>query len=503
MDWVSQHLLELAAVGIYTLLLVYHGWQGNRRTRGVDDFYIGGRSMGGIELGLSFYATYFSTNSMIGFAGQSYTVGFSWLLMGVVLLACSIASWHLIAPRFRVYTARLKSLTIPDFFGFRYQSLSVRMVASLIMIFASLFYMAAIFKGIGETLSAFFGISYQAAVWAVVVLVLFYTALGGYISVVKTDAVQGLVILFASVLMFFSVLEWAGGWGTAVARLSDLNETLPDGRRLGEAMLSLEGTMPLAMLLGISFAGGIKFLSEPRQISRFYALRDGRALKAAMIVGPTAIGISYMFLLPVGAIARGIIPPEAVRDTDQVVPLLLTEYKVMGSLGGALMLTAFIAAAMSSLDSVLLIVSGTFQRDIVEFFVKSPSERAMLRRTRAQILAFCLLTGSIALNPPGNIVKLTVFSGTIFGACFFPPLIFGLFWKNGTKEAALASLLVGLATSLVWSRVSFALPLLANVHDIFAAIALSTLAFIITSLAMPAEPPAAVRQLFQSQRSSV
>ena len=140
------HLL----LALYTMVLAYHAWRGSRSTRGLADYYVGGRSMGGVALGLSFFATYSSTNSFVGFAGQSYGWGISWLLLSPLAVLLSFAAWYWVAPRLRRFTEAPGSLTIPDFIGFRFHSNAARVVAAVIALFASLFYMTAVFKGIGN-----------------------------------------------------------------------------------------------------------------------------------------------------------------------------------------------------------------------------------------------------------------------------------------------------------------------------------------------------------------
>ncbi|MCH7991771.1 MAG: sodium/proline symporter, partial [Gemmatimonadetes bacterium] len=143
--WMVHTLLA-----IYTVVLAHHAWTGNRKTKGLSDYYVGGRNMGGWVIGLSFFATYASTNSFVGFAGKTYDWGLPWLLFIPLAVFFCLFSWIVVAPRLRSFTAAMDSLTIPDFIGFRYGSKPARVFAALIVIVASLFYMTAVFKGIGN-----------------------------------------------------------------------------------------------------------------------------------------------------------------------------------------------------------------------------------------------------------------------------------------------------------------------------------------------------------------
>ncbi|MCH8255278.1 MAG: sodium/proline symporter, partial [Gemmatimonadetes bacterium] len=192
MSWIGDHYPILLLLVAYTAVLAQHALAGRRQTKGLADYYVGGRSMGGIALGISFFATYSSTNSFIGFAGQTYSYGLPWLLFVPIITIFCIVSWRWVAPRLRQVTASLDSVTIPDFIGFRFGSDAARFSAGLIIVLASLLYMTAVFKGAGTLLATFLGIPYWGAIALVLVIVMLYTAVGGFISVVRTDVIQGI-----------------------------------------------------------------------------------------------------------------------------------------------------------------------------------------------------------------------------------------------------------------------------------------------------------------------
>ena len=162
-------------------------------------------------LGLSFFATYSSTNSFVGFSGQAYTYGAPWLLLAPTVVVFSLSAWLWIAPRLRAFTGAVDSVTLADYVGFRFESRIARSLAALIVISASFLYMIAVFKGVGSLLEIFLDIPYVAAIGFVFVVVMLYTAVGGFISVVKTDAVQGVVMVFAAILLFWGTVNSAGG----------------------------------------------------------------------------------------------------------------------------------------------------------------------------------------------------------------------------------------------------------------------------------------------------
>ena len=172
MSWIRDHWLVLLLFALYTAMMVHHAIAGKRKTRGITDYYVGGRAMGGIALGLSFFATYSSTNSFVGFSGQAYSYGVAWLLLAPVAVFFCLIAWVAVAPRLRSFTASLDSVTLPDFIGVRFGSNSARVSAALIVLLASFLYMTAVFKGIGNLLQVFLDIPYGVAIIIVVVVVI-------------------------------------------------------------------------------------------------------------------------------------------------------------------------------------------------------------------------------------------------------------------------------------------------------------------------------------------
>jgi len=459
--WMVHTLLS-----VYTVILAYSGWVGNRKTKGLADYYVGGRKMGGWVIGLSFFATYASTNSFVGFAGRTYAWGIPWLLFIPAAVAFSLFAWTVVAPRLRAWTKAMDSLTIPDFIGFRFDSTPARVLAAVIVVAASFFYMTAVFKGIGNLLETFLEIRYEVSIVIVFFIVMTYTMIGGFISVVKTDAVQGVVMVIAAILLFTGTVDAAGGLGS-IMEVRD--------QPGGEALFTWGGGVAIPVLMGTMFAGLVKFAVEPRQLSRFFALEGQKASRTGMIVSSITFGAVFSLLIPVGIYARKILPA-GIEDTDTIVPTLLTD--VFGEGTGAFLLVSMVAAAMSSLDSVLLVMASTTERDIVSVLRPGRGEESEMRWTRGWVALFALITAIISLNPPAGIVELTAFSGSLYGACFFPAIVLGLHWGRGSGSAVLASFAVGITVLLTWGFV----PGSAILHEVFPAMILSTLTYCGVSL---------------------
>lgn len=476
MGWIQTHWIALALLALYGAVLYWSAVEGRRKTHGRADYYVGGRSMGGIALGLSFFATYSSTNSFVGFSGQAYTYGAPWLLLAPGVVLFSLASWVWIAPRLRAFTGAVDSVTLADYVGFRFASRPARTASALIVIFASFLYMIAVFKGIGNLLEIFLDIPYIVAIAFVWIVVMAYTAVGGFISVVKTDAIQGVVMIGAGVLLFGGTVVAAGGL--------DALDTLKTAPATG-GLFAWDAAMPFPVLIGIVMAGTLKFIVDPRQLARFYALADRRELKRGLFVSTGSFLLVYSLLLPIGLYAHSVLG-SGIADSDLVVPTLLGEADILPALPAAFLVVAMLAAAMSSLDSVLLVMASTWERDVISLF-HDVKEARVVSETRRYVALFAVITALLAIRPPGSIVTLTAFSGSLYAACFFPSVVLGLFWKRGTGIGALASFIVGVGTLLLWN----AFPWGAAVHEVFPALALSTLTYIGFALAGPPAPNAA------------
>jgi len=234
--------------------------------------------------------------------------------------------------------------------------------------------------------------------------------------------------------------------------------------------------LPLPVLLGVLVAGSMKFVVEPRQLSRFYALKDERAARQGLLVSLASFAIAYTALVPIGLYARFVLPPE-LTDTDRVVPELLAAPGVF-------------AAPVAAL---LLVVASTFERDVLGSLWSRASELGALQATRLWVALFALLTAAVALEPPGGIVALTAFSGSLYAACFFPSVVLGLHWARGDGASALASFGTGIAALWIWPR----LPWAGDLHRVFPALALSTLAYVALALLRRSRPPERVADLFR------
>ena len=439
MQWIADHSLTLGFIAVYLLLLAYHAWHGSRRVNSLSDYLVAGRNLGGWLVALSFYATFMSTNTFIGAAGKSYSVGMVWCIGIVVYVGLCCVSWFLVAPRFVPLTREYGSLTVADFLGYRYQSLLLRRVAAVIIVFASIIYLVAIYKGSALALTGMLDLRYEVAVAIIFLVVTAYTLAGGFQSVVLTDAVQGILMVVGAVGMAVALLLRGGGLGSMLETIQDKDP----------ALLSWSGHMPILTILGLSLAVGLKYVVEPRQLSRVYGLRNKSALRQASIIAPLLILLTYTCLLPVGALSHAVLP-DVISDSDQVIPTLLARAELFGPVLSSLFLLVLLSAAMSSLDSVLLVAASAIDHDLLAPHRPDDDPRGV-RCTRGWVVVVSVASALVAVSPfASDIMSLTSLSGALYGACFLPALVVGMFLKRARAGAALASSVCGLLAVVGW-----------------------------------------------------
>ena len=470
MEWLKVHWLACLLLIIYIAILLRNAWIGRRASTGIDAYYVGNRSMGGIAIGISFYATFASTNSYIGHAGKSYDYGLPWLSFAIALVAFTYISWRFIAPKLRAFAANFDALTLPDYLGARFcgdrdhDRQPVRLLSAIIIAFSSLLYLVAIFKGAGHLFQQFMNISYESAVLLTLAIVVLYTSIGGFISVVRTDVMQGILMVIGALLLFHFVTEAAGGVG-AIAQLANQ----PDKSYLFE----WNGGVSFAFLIGLSLSGALKLIVDPRQLSRFYALKDDREARRGIWIAIVGLMLVQLSIFPIGIYSHFLL--QGVTDTDLIVPTLLNEPNVFPVWATDFLTVAIVAAAMSSMDSVLLVAASTSFKNLI-----SPlrSTQAELTWTRALVVGIAALAAILALRPPGDIVEITIFSGSLYAVCFLPAVVLGLHWQKGNSLAVMASMLLGSLVLIAWMMSG----LRNQLHEVFPALAVSITAYVVISL---------------------
>ncbi len=487
MEYFKEHYLTLLLTLIYILGCLAIGWYFKKKAaKDVEGYYIAKREIPGWVISLAFFSTSASTNTYIGQAGKSFEFGLSWAWMGFIWTFFCIISWQLLGPRMRFQSARLRSFTIPDYFHLRYKSKlakTIRVLSAAIILFATLWYMVGIAKGCAHVLSSVLDIPYEFGAFSILFITCAYTIWGGMYSVLWTDAIQGIIMFGVAILMLAIPFMYVGGVTELFETLRQTDHQTAAGTDIGEGLVSFGQLVPFLYILGIGLAIGMKQISEPKNLIRFYSIDNAKSMKFAMIWTPVFLGISLVCVMGLGALVHAMASGEEaaylIRNTDEVIGFMLDKFD--NKLVSGICVAGLFAAGMSSLASVIIIIGTAFVKDLWHV-VKPMPENKIIARTKWFMAIYCLIVYAFTLFPIAGIVELTAFAGAVFAASFFPAIFGGLYLKWGTDLGALVSMMVGMLTNIIWRfGIRFRYESLENVHEIIPAFMMSLFFYIVVS----------------------
>ncbi|MCS7130289.1 MAG: sodium/solute symporter [Archaeoglobaceae archaeon] len=433
----------------YLILMVAIGLYEYRRTKNLPEFYIAGKKLGAFAVSFSFFATYFSTAAFLGGGGTGFLLGFQWsafLIFFHILFA--ILAWLLIAPPMKRLADQHGAITIPELFGKTFGK-EVQVLCALVILFFFEFYMVSIYKGAGNLLQTMLSISYVEALLITALIVTIYTAIGGFRAVVTTDIIQGVIMFFGAILLFASIFYYLGG----LEAISALKTVKPEAFEIGKMGPPpiMNAGMIIPFVLSLTFAISIAQLSSPQLVIRFIAAKDQRVLAYGMVLTPIIIGIFAICVFSIGPFGWLVIPKEEIpsflKDVDRVVPYIAMKMLPLGV--NALLLTAIIAAAMSTINSLVHVTATALVRDLLQNFRKINDSTA-LKLTRFAVIVFALIPLLFAVNPPGIIVEIVGVSFSVITSAFLIPLVATLYGKRVRKNAVIASMIIAVVVCIVW-----------------------------------------------------
>ena len=485
----------LITFGIYLLAMVCIGFVAWHRTRNFDDYILGGRSLGGYVTALSAGASDMSGWLLMGLPGALYLTGVSeaWIAIGLVIGAW--ANWRFVAGPLRVYTERTdNSLTLPDYFTTRFAADGklLRIVSALVvLVFFAVYCASGIVAG-ARLFESVFGMSYAQALWWGAAATILYTLIGGFLAVSWTDTVQATLMIFALILTPIIVVLSTGGVGESIEVIRQVDPSRLDW--FGRTELGLIGVIS-------ALAWGLGYVGQPHILARFMA-----AESLAVIPQARRIGMTWMILCLAGAVATGFFGiayfaqhPEAagaVTENHERVFMALAETLFNPWVAGVL-LSAILAAVMSTLSCQLLVCSSALTEDFYRGFVRpQASTRELVWVGRAMVALVALLAIFIARDPDSRVLGLVSYAWAGFGAAFGPVVVLSLFWSRMTREGALAGMVVGALTVILWKQTGSAL------YEIVPGFIAATIAIVIGSLLSRA-PSNAVVARHQRVRQSL
>jgi len=464
-----------AAFAVYICLMMLIGYLAYRQTQDLSDYILGGRRLGSWVTAISACASDMSGWLLLGLPGYAYAAGLeaSWIALG--LLVGTYFNWRLVAARLRQYSVIAgNSQTLPEFFEqrFRDKTRSLRVVSAIFILLFFLFYTSSGLVAGGKLFNAVFDLPYHWAVTVGTLVIVTYTFFGGFLAVSWTDLFQGLLMALALILVPIITIASLGGWRSTLSAIDTANPALLD------ALTNVKNE-PLGVLAIISLlAWGLGYFGQPHILARFKAIRSVADIPLARRIAVTWVSITLLSAVIVGLAGIAFLePPLQGPDTEKVFIVLVDT--LFHPLVAGLCLAAILAAIMSTADSQLLVTAAAFTSDIYKaLFRHAATEQEFIWTGRIAVLVIAVIALLLAWNPDRQVLDLVAYAWAGFGAAFGPTLVLSLFWRRMNRNGALAGIIVGGLTVVIWKQLSGGM---FDVYEIVPGFILSLLAIIIVS----------------------
>lgn len=461
---------------IYICLMMFIGYLAWRRTKNLSDYILGGRRLGSWVTAMSASASDMSGWLLLGLPGYAYAAGMEagWIALG--LLVGTYFNWRLVAARLRHYSVIAgDSQTLPEFFENRFhdETRLLRTVSAIFILLFFLFYTSSGLVAGGKLFNAVFDLPYHWAVTAGALVIVIYTFFGGFLAVSWTDLFQGLLMALALLIVPLIAIPGLGGWG---ATLSSVSETNP---ALLNALTNVKNE-PLGLLAIISLmAWGLGYFGQPHILARFKAIRSVTEIPAARRIAVSWVSITLICAVLVGLVGIGYLEqPLQGADTEKVFILLVDA--LFHPVVAGLCLAAILAAIMSTADSQLLVSAAALTSDLYKpFFRRAASEQELIWTGRVAVLVIAMIGLVLAWDPERKILDLVAYAWAGFGAAFGPTLILSLYWRRMNRYGALAGIIVGGLTVVIWKQLSGGL---FDIYEIVPGFIFSMLSIVVISL---------------------
>lgn len=432
-------------IGIMMAIGVYY----YRRTRNMSDYFLGNRKLGAWVTSLSAEASDMSGWMLMGVPGFAYLAGLNagWIAVGIAI--GTWANWHFVAARLRKYTELAdNALTLPEFLQNRYHDTTnlLRIVPAIFILIFFVIYTASGFVSAGRLFETVFGIPYEYAIFIGAGSVIFYTLVGGFLAVARTDFIQGIMMFFAILVVPICGTMASGGFERTLAEIGSVQASMlqpltkPDGSTLG--------AIELISLL----AWGIGYFGQPHILVRFMAIRTSGEIRRATHIAMTWVVLSLAAAVAVGMVGRVYLTEPLTGTASETVFLVMTN-ELFPPIAAGLILSAVLAAIMSTASSQLLVAASAFAQDFYRTLIHKDAEQTeLVWISRASVLVIASLAVFLGFNPNSFILDMVSYAWAGFGAAFGPAILMSLFWKRTTRNGVIAGIIVGGVTVLVWKQ---------------------------------------------------
>lgn len=442
---------------LYLLMMLGIGFYFSRRANSLNSYYLGNRGMNKWVVAMSAQASDMSGWLLMGLPGAIYLSGLSEAWIGLGLVVGTYVNWKIVGRRLRKYTYYCNdSITLPDFFANRFRDKRgiIRVVSALFILIFFLFYTTSGFVSCGKLFSTIFGWEYTTSLWVGVIVVVGYTFLGGFLAVSWTDFVQGVLMLIALLLVPTIICEMNDGFAPTVDAMNQVNPYLMN-------IFTNASTGKAVTMISIvsSLAWGLGYFGMPHILVRFMSIKNPDEITHSRRIAMTWVVLSLGASILIAVFGRYYLMQQGIALDDPERVFLVVTQNLFPTVIAAIMMSAVLAAIMSTADSQLLVSASAFSNDLYKRLIhKNASNQELMLVSRGVVLAIALVAGYLAFQGrPGAssgfldvVMSLVSFAWAGFGSTFGPIVLLALFWKRINLSGAISGMIVGGIVAFAW-----------------------------------------------------
>jgi len=499
----TNDIFIIIAIVIYMTMVVWIGINCSKKNKTSDDFYLGGRKLGPFVTAMSAEASDMSSWLLMGLPGVALAGSIaeaSWTAIG--LAVGTYINWLIVAKRLRLYSAKLKSITIPDVFSNRFRDKSnvLMIVAALIIVVFFVPYTASGFSACGKLFSTLFGFDYFGAMVVSALVIVLYTMLGGFLAASTTDFIQSIVMTIALIVVLgFGVVN-CGGIDEVVKNA----QALPGYFSLTTCNSAGEVSSYNGLTIASTLAWGLGYFGMPHILLRFMAIEDEKKLKLSRRIASVWVVFSMFIAIVIGIVGYSLVKNGVVtglEDSERIIveiAKIISAFGPMAALVAGVIISGILASTMSTADSQLLAATSSVSHNLLKgVFAKNITEKTSMIISRITLLVIAVIGVFIARDPDSSVFGIVSFAWAGFGATFGPVMLAALFWKRSNKWGAIAGMLVGGIMIFVWKFCIAPMGGILAIYELLPAFICASVAIVVVSL-LTAKPEKEIIEEFES-----
>lgn len=470
-------VIQPAPIPFYTVLVLYLGimafigWYAGRKTNNIGDFFVLSGKAGVVVSGIAYFSTQFSMGTFLGTPGTIYGVGYAGMAISVPgAVFCMILPALLIGRKLITLGHKYGFLTMADYLTDRYHSKKMSGVLGVMMLFFLVPMMGAQIIGAGVIVHVFTGLPEWVGVVGMGIIVILYCMTGGMKGAMMTDVIQGSLMIATAVVTFIVSVVMGGGF-------SNINHTL---QSMNEAYLTFPGAngyMPWTYYVSNIVLWSFFTMGQPHLFTKFFAMKDHKTMFKAILLGTAGMFFSATLIEWAGV--NGIASIQNIEKADQIIPMILQ--RGMNPFLASIFIAGIVAAGMSTIDGILVTTTGAVTRDIYQKIInKDATDENVMKLSKVVTVIIGIIVICFGVFQPGSIfeINLFAFSGM---AIFVVPILFGIYWKKATAKGAIASVIVGIISLLLFTLNPSVKALAMGFHALFPTTIIASIVMIVVS----------------------